>query len=287
VPALRLIAAVALLFALAGCGGGSDSGSAEQNVVASFYPLAYAAMKVGGDDVRVTNLTPPGVEPHDIELTARDVARIREADVVLYLDAGFQAAVEDAVADAKGDAVDLLEGIRLREPPDEETRADPHVWLDPVLYTRIVRRIARTLGQPDRASGLIERLERLDAEHRRGLANCERHELVTSHAAFGYLASRYGLEQVPIAGVSPEAEPTPRELEDAVRRVRDTGATTVFFETLVSKRVADTVARETGAETAVLDPLEGLTDEAISRGDDYFTVMRRNLAALRKALGCR
>ncbi len=282
---LRLIAALAIL-ALSGCGGSSDAAST-RHVVASFYPLEFAAKDVGDGSVSVTNLTPPGAEPHDIELTARDVGRIQDADVVLYLDSGFQPAVEDAVRGAHGTALDLLQGIQLRRPPDKETRADPHVWLDPVLYAGVVRRIGRTLGAPERASALSTRLLGLDREYRRGLSDCTRREIVTSHAAFGYLAARYGLVQVPIAGVSPEAEPTPRKLEAAVRRVRESGATTIFFETLVSPRVAETVARETGARTAVLDPIEGLTKDEASHGDNYFTIMRRNLAALRSALGCR
>ena len=283
-PRLRLIAWVAVLV-LGGCGGSSDDSS--QHVVASFYPLEYAAKQIGGSAVDVTNLTPPGAEPHDIELTARDVARIQEADVVLYLDSRFQPAVEDAVADARGKAIDLLEGIELRRAHDEETRSDPHIWLDPVRYARAVGEIGRALDVGKGADTMTARLHRLDREFREGLSTCERREIVTSHAAFGYLAARYGLTQVPIAGVSPEAEPTPRTLESAVRRVRESGATTVFFETLVSPRVAETVARETGARTAVLDPIEGVTKDEAARGDDYFTIMRRNLVALRSALGCR
>jgi zinc transport system substrate-binding protein len=286
VPALRLIAAVLAVAALAGCGGGSDGASARRNVLASFYPLEYAAQRIGGDQVQVTNLTPPGVEPHDLELTPRDVARVHDADVVLYLGAGFQPAVDDAVEDASGELVDLLEGLQLREGVGGETVSDPHVWLDPTLYARVVERIGRALGSPQRARQLETKLRALDASFRAGLGRCERRELVTSHAAFGYLAARYGLEQVPLTGVTPEAEPTPRKLEEAVRRVRETGATTIFFETLVSPRVAQTVARETGARTAVLNPIEGLTQEQAAQNDDYFTLMRANLRALRKALGC-
>jgi zinc transport system substrate-binding protein len=176
---------------------------------------------------------------------------------------------------------------KLRRPSDEETRADPHIWLDPVVYARVAERIGKALGRQQEADQLAAELHRLDAQYKRGLVHCRRDEFVTSHAAFGYLAARYGLKQVSIEGLSPEAEPTPQKLEDAVRRVRASGATTVFFETLVSPRVAETVARETGAKTAVLDPVEGLTADEAAAGDDYFSVMRRNLAALRSALGCR
>ena len=284
-PALRLIAALLAVGALGACGG-NDGASGRRSVLASFYPLEYAAKVVGNGDVEVTNLTPPGAEPHDLELTPRDVARVHDAEVVLYLDAGFQPAVDDAVEEAGGEVVDLLDGLQLRDAVGGETVSDPHVWLDPTLYARVVERLGGVLDSPERAQALASKLRALDATFRTGLESCKRRELVTSHAAFGYLAARYGLEQIPLTGVTPEAEPTPRRLEEAVRRVRETGATTIFFETLVSPRVAETVARETGARTAVLNPIEGLTQEQAARGDDYFTLMRANLRALRQALGC-
>ena len=261
-----------------GCGSGTSAGGNRQTVVAAFYPLAYAAELVGDGSVRVENLTPSGAEPHDLELTPRSVAEIQQADVVLYLSHGFQPAVSDAVRGAKGRLVDVLAGLPLSSAHGREQglTADPHVWLDPLLYARIARTAA-----------LIARLRALDREYRNGLAHCARHEIVTSHAAFGYLAQRYGLRQVAITGLTPESEPTARQLGQVIGLVRRTLATTVFFETLVSPRLADTVAREVGARTAVLDPIEGLTPSEQSRGDTYFTVMRRNLAALRKALSCR
>ncbi len=164
---------------------------------------------------------------------------------------------------------------------------DPHVWLDPVRYAAIARAIARALGRPAAADDLARRLRALDREYRQGLARCARREIVTSHAAFGYLADRYGLEQVPLMGLQPEAEPGPKDVERLVDDVRSSGATTVFSETLASSALAETVAREAGVTTAVLDPLEGLTPAEIDAGADYFTVMRSNLETLRKALSCR
>lgn len=266
---------------LAGCGESSSaSGSGETEVVAGFYPLAFAAEEIGRDRVAVSNLTPAGSEPHDLEVSPDDVAALRNADLVLLLGHGFQAQLEDAAGD--GDEVlQLLDTQGLALLPDE----DPHVWLDPLRYAAIARRIATALQEPA-AEPFVAHLEALDEEFRRGLADCERRELVTSHEAFSYLADRYGLEQVAIAGLSPEAEVDPGRLEAVVDAVRESGATTVFVEPLVSPRIAETVARETGAETAVLDPLEGLSEEQAANGDDYFSVMRQNLDALRAALGC-
>jgi zinc transport system substrate-binding protein len=273
-----------LAIVLTGCGAGGSSGG-RKSVVAAFYPLAYAAERIGGQTVSVDNLTPPGAEPHDLELTPQEVGRIQTASVILYLSHGFQPAVSKAVQQASGTKVDILAGLPLHAADEAGLTADPHVWLDPVLFARAAKRIGTALGRP--AGSLVADLGRLDAEYRRGLRNCKRKEIVTSHAAFGYLARRYGLEQVSITGLAPESEPTPKQLAHVIQIVRRTHATTVFFETLVSPRLADTVAREVGARTAVLDPIEGLTPVEQKNGDDYLTLMRRNLAALRKALTCR
>jgi zinc transport system substrate-binding protein len=287
----RIVLTLIVAATLAGCGGSSGSeeteGTNETNVVAAFYPLAFAAHEIGGDGVSVTNLTPPGVEPHDLELSAGDIQTIAEADVVLYLGSGFQPGLEKAIDSTSANGADLLTAVETRESVEDEHGVDPHVWLDPIRYAAIAERIGKALDRPTEARAVADRLRALDRDFRRGLSSCDRNEIVTSHAAFGYLTERYGLKQVAITGLSPEAEPTPRDLERVVDQVRAVGATTVFFETLISPRLAETVAREVGAKTAVLDPIEGLTEKEAAAGEDYFSVMRENLAALRKALGCR
>ncbi len=248
-----------------------------RDVVASLYPLAWATEQVESgvfDDV--VDLTPPGAEPHDVELSPSDVEAIQDAELVVYVGGGFQPAVEDAVASRDGRSLDLLrEG------------EDPHIWLDPVRFALAVGEIARATGGAGSAHGEIRELKRLDREYRSGLEDCDRRVLVTTHSAFGLLAARYGLTELSLAGRSPESEPSPRELEDLVEDVRASGATTVFAEPLVSSGLADTVAREAGLEVAVLDPLEGLSEDRLAAGEDYVSVMRENLRALRKALGCR
>jgi zinc transport system substrate-binding protein len=282
---LAIVAAGIAAAACAGCGGSSHASG--RTVVAAFYPLAYAAEQIGGPNFSVTNLTPPGAEPHDIELTARQVAAIQQADVVLYLSHGFQPAVEDAVRDANRTTVDALAGIDIRTGAgDEAGRPDPHVWLDPVLYARIVRRVGAALGRPRGAEALAARSLALDRAYRTGLGDCRRRAFVTSHAAFGYLAARYGLEQIAITGIDPESEPSPRSLAKLARLVRREHISTVFFERLVSPKLAETVAREAGAKTAVLDPIEGLTANEQRQGATYFSLMRQNLRELRTVLGC-
>jgi zinc transport system substrate-binding protein len=278
---LMLVGAAAVIAVAAGCGGDTSAGNGgREDVVAGFYPLAFAAEQIGGREVDVTNLTPAGAEPHDIELSVRDVEHVLDADLVLYLGDGFQPALEEAAGETHGKAVDLLDGLDVHQ-------GDPHVWLDPVRYARMVETIGKALGKEAAGKALAARVLALDDEYRSGLADCERHEIVTSHEAFGHLAERYWLEQISITGISPESEPSPRDLERVADLVRERGVTTVFAETLVSPELSETVARETGAKTAVLDPIEGLTEDEIAHGGTYFTVMRANLAAIREALGCR
>jgi zinc transport system substrate-binding protein len=275
---LIIILILAVAFLSAACGPSVKA--RPDTVVASFYPLAFAAEQIA-PGVPVENLTPPGAEPHDLELSPIDAAAVRDARLVLLLGRGFQPQLEDA-AGGGDNVLHLLDTAGL----DLRPNGDPHVWLDPVRYAKIVERIGQALGAENAGSRLVARLQDLDAEYRAGLTNCERREMVTSHEAFAYLAERYGLEQVPITGLSPEAEPQPADLARVVELVEERGVTTIYYETLVSPRIAETVARETGAQVAVLDPIEGLTPAEIAKGEDYFTRMRANLRALEEGLGC-
>jgi len=270
------VLAAALAAGAAGCAkGAADTGRVR--VVAGLYPLAYVARAVGGDRVDVVDLTPPGAEPHDVELAPSRVESLERADVVLLVE-GLQPQADAAAPDARTLPVDVPGG----------SHGDPHVWLDPLRLQKVAFDLSARLelldpggGYASRAGAVAATLTALDGDFRAGLARCARREIVTSHAAFGHLASRYGLTQVAIAGVEPDAEPPPGRLGGIARYVREHGVTTVFFEALVTPKVARAVARETGARTALLDPVESVAD-----GDDYPAVMRRNLATLRTALGC-
>jgi len=259
-----------------------------KKVVAAFYPVAWVAQQVGGDRVQVTNLTPAGAEPHDLELNPGQLDGLLDADLAIVMGNGFQPAVEDAAGQRDGVTLRLLDHLPTK-------RNDPHVWLDPVLMRRVVEQVRSSLTKADpqgatvyarNAAALDTRLRSLDARYRAGLARCTRTDLVTAHEAFGYLAARYGLRQQGVAGLAPDAEPDAKRIAQLTDLVRHDGVTTVFTESLVSPRIADTLAREAGVKTAVLNPLEGLTDQERSRGDDYLTVMDANLAKLRRALGC-
>jgi zinc transport system substrate-binding protein len=282
------------------CGEGETARGGGLSVVAGFYPVFEAAVRLAGDRADVLDLTPPGAEPHDIELSPRDVDDVLDADLLLYLGGGFQPAVEDLAARREGPSIDLLEGLPLLEGASEEGEdhpegdADPHVWLDPLLMARVVDRIAEGLSEVDpagsqeyvrRAEKFVDELRELHSEFDLGLATCDRRLLVTAHEAFGYLADRYGLQQEAIAGLSPEAEPDPRRLAELADLVRSTGTTTVFTEELVSPEVAQTLAREAGVATDVLDTLESAPEEG-GEGPGYVDRMRSNLGSIARALGC-
>jgi zinc transport system substrate-binding protein len=282
----RIILIVSILSApllAGGCGSTASGGpKTTTKVVAAFYPLAFAAEQIGGRHVSVENLTPAGAEPHDLEISPKSVADIQSADLVLLLGHGFQKQVESAAGDGKHVLL-LLDTPGLHR----FASGDPHVWLDPVRYALIAERIGKALHRPAATGAFVRRLEALDSQYKRGLAHCARREIITSHQAFGYLGQRYHLNQVAITGLTPESEATPRDLEHVIETARQTHATTVYFERLVSPRLADTVAREAGAKTDVLDPIEGLAKGRRDSGESYFTLMRQNLAALRRGLGCR
>ena len=298
----RVVAALVVMVTLGACGGGGgddEAADGRPQVVAAFYPLFEAAQRVGGDRVQVRNLTPAGSEPHDLELNSRQVDRIEDADVLVFLGRGFQPALEKAADRAKGAKVDVLGAVDSLLPApvgDADLEIDPHVWLDPKLMRAMVARVATALSEADpsnagtyeeNAAAYSRELDDLDASFRQGLAQCDRRVMVTSHDAFGYLARAYDLTQDAIAGLEPESEPSPQRLAELAAKVRADGTKTIFYETLVSPKVAQTLAREAGVGTAVLDPLEGLSEEDVKAGKTYVSVMRENLAAVRQALGCR
>lgn len=320
---LALTGALALV--LSACGGSASDGGASASgtggplrVVAGFYPLAYAAEQVGGDSVEVINLTPPGGEAHDLELSPQQVAEIGEADLILYIP-GFQPALDEAIEQVAPDrALNVTEALALLPAEDhahEEEAAhadegdhaheedghtdehghgdlegDPHVWLNPLNMATIGDEIASRLTALDAAGpfaagaqALTASMNALNDEWTQGTAECRSRDLVVSHEAFGYLAQQYDFAQIGIAGLTPDAEPSPARLAEVADLVRERGITTIYYETLVDPAVAETLAAETGATTAILDPLEGLLEGSTGT---YVTVMQANLEQVRTGQGC-
>ncbi|MDT8900813.1 metal ABC transporter solute-binding protein, Zn/Mn family [Anaeroselena agilis] len=314
-----LISALVLILAITlGCGAktatpAQKSPPVKLKIVASVYPVYEFARQVGGDKIDLTQLVPPGAEPHDWEPTAKEIVAIRAARLFLYHGAGFETIDKLLTPETLGatKAIAVSQGIPALKPEKNDDHGhdnnpsgdmsdkthdhhtDSHMWLDPLLAQEEVEAIAAALAAADpanadyyrqNAAGYIRELAKLDAEYKAALANLPHREIVTSHAAFGYLAARYGLKQLPIMGLSPDSEPTPEKMASVVKFCREHQVKYIFFETIVSPRLAETIARETGAGLLVLNPVENLTPEEVQQGKNYLGVMRANLANLKKAL---
>ena len=310
IPGTAVAAATALgLATLSACS--TDSAAAGNtdkfDVVASFYPMAYLAEQIGGTHVNVSTLTEPGQEPHDLEISAKQRVQVEQSDAILYLK-NLQPSVDDAVAQSgvqtKIDAASLttLEkhgnevGGHSAEHDTSENEElsglDPHIWLDPVRYAQVAEGVGKAFekADPDHAAdykkntaALVKKLDALNTQFKDGLADTDTKVFVTTHAAFGYLAERYGLTEEAISGLDPESEPSAARVKDLEKMAKADGVTTVFYETLVSDKTAKTIAADSGLKTDVLDPIEGITSK--SRGKDYISVQEANLKALQTALG--
>jgi len=287
---LALLPLLAASLALTACDDGSSQGAqGKTNVVAAFYPLQYAATQVGGTGIEVTGLTQPGVEPHDIELSAAQVADIANADLVVYI-RGFQPAVDAAVDQQAADhSLDVAQDLTRLTGAEG---LDPHVWLDPANMSKIGSAIARRLTVIDPAKGpqfeknadaMAASMRALESEFSTTLADCAITTLVVSHEAFGYLAKAFGFTQVGISGLDPEAEPSPARLREVADLIREHGVSTIYYESLVDPKVAQTIADETGAKAVMLDPLEGLQPDS---DGDYLSIMQSNLKALHAGQQC-
>lgn len=309
ISGIAIAAATALgLGTLSACSDSAAAANTDKfDVVASFYPLQYLAEQIGGSHVHVTSLTKPGQEPHDLEISAQQTAALQESDAVLYLK-NLQPAVDDAVSQSevktKIDAASLTTeekhgnevgghaATHDTSKNEELAGLDPHIWLDPVRYAQVAEGVGKAFEKADpdnaadyktRTAALVTKLDALDTEFKTGLANTKTKVFITTHAAFGYLAERYGLTEEAINGLDPESEPSAERVKDLEKMAKADGVTTVFYETLVSDKTAKTIAADANLKTDVLDPIEGIT--AKSRGKDYFSVQRANLKALQTALG--
>ncbi|MBX7546998.1 metal ABC transporter substrate-binding protein [Streptomyces sp. NPDC004232] len=312
IPTAALTAVTALgIGTLSACS--SDKAEAANTgklgVVASFYPMAFLAEQIGGAHVHVTSLTSPGQEPHDLEISPKQIAMLQDSDAVVYLK-NLQPSVDDAVAQSpvktKVDAAALTtlekHGNEVgghaashdSHPGEESGAEDPHIWLDPVRYAQVAQGVGKAFEKADpkhaadyekNTAALVGKLTDLDKQFKDGLARTKTKVFITTHAAFGYLAERYGLTEEAINGLDPESEPSAARVRDLEKMARADGVSTVFYETLVSDKTARTIAGDAGLRTDVLDPIEGIT--AKSRGKDYFAVQEANLKALQQALGAK
>lgn len=283
-----------LLFAIVGSGiaaivRDTPTPDGKVSVTASYYPLYEFAKQVGGDKVDVTNMTPAGAEPHDFEPSAKALVSAQKADVFIYNGGTLEPWAPKFASNYTHTIIRASDHISLK------TGEDPHFWLDPILAQQIANNIRDGLSRADptdklyfaaRAAAYNTQLAKLDQQYRQGLAQCSQHTIITSHQAFSYLADRYGFDVQSIAGLSPEEEPSAERLATISKLVNQTGIKYIFFESLVSPRLADTIAQETGAKTLVFDPVEGLSDVQQKAGKNYVSIQQDNLRNLRIALAC-
>ncbi|MBM7689898.1 zinc ABC transporter substrate-binding protein [Enterococcus ureilyticus] len=301
-----------VIFTLTACGQTKETDKAKKNgtinVVTTFYPMYDFAKNVVGDAGEVQLLIPAGTEPHDYEPSAKDIAKITDADVFVYNSHELETWVKDvlenvdekkvAVVEAAG-SIDLMEGAAHEDEEDDHDghdhshELDPHVWLDPVLAKKEVEAIRDVLVEkyPEQketfeknTTAYLEKLQELDTEYKEAFAKAKNKTFVTQHAAFGYLAKQYGLTQESIAGISPDQEPSPSRLAELKKYIEEHNVSVIYFETTASSKVAETLARETGVELAVLNTLESVTQKEQDQGEDYISVMKTNLEALKKSV---
>ncbi|CVK17830.1 metal ABC transporter solute-binding protein, Zn/Mn family [Sporomusa sphaeroides] len=320
----RMVLVVLFLLGVlvSGCGqrtaapGDNTQQAAKIKVLASVYPVYEFVRQVGGDKVEVDILVPAGAEPHEWEPSAKDLIQVKNAKLFFFHGANFEHWIGKVTGkDVLGSttAVEVSKGIELKEGiphshghdehnhvdehkhehEHEENEIDPHVWLDPVLAQKEVDNIAEALAAADTANAAYYRenaanynkeLQKLHEEYQSGLQKVKKRTIITTHAAFGYLAERYQLEQVAIMGLSPDAEPTPEKMADITKLCRERQINYIFSETIVSSKVAETLAKEAGAKVLVLHPVDALTPDEVKQGKNYLTLMRANLANLIQAL---
>lgn len=270
----------------------SHAANGKITVSASFYPLYEFARQVGGDKIIATSVIPAGAEPHDYEPTPQVLVATQKANTFIYNGGTMEPWVDKFLPDYKNLAIKASDHINLQQTSEGK---DPHFWLDPMLAQQIVANIRDGLIKispankdyfTKNAAAYVAQLAQLDKDFKTGLQTCQTRTIITSHDAFSYFGQRYNLDVVSIAGMDPDSEPSAAKLAELSNLVRQKNVKYVFFESLVSPRLADTIAQETSAKTAVFDPLEGLTDDAQKAGKNYITVQHDNLKALQLALGC-
>ncbi|GLB28358.1 ABC transporter substrate-binding protein [Lacrimispora amygdalina] len=308
VKAVLFTAAVSAAL-LSGCGQKKEAdNSGKLSVMASFYPMYDFAVKIGGDKVDVTNMVPAGTEPHDWEPATKDITSLEKADVFVYSGAGMEHWAEDVLKTLKNknltvaeasSGITLMKGHEREEGESQEAESeehgefDPHVWLSPVNAKKEMENIKDAFVKADPENEAYYqanyetyagKFDELDKKFKDTLSPLPNKSVVVAHEAFGYLCNAYGLTQMGIEGLSPDSEPDPARMAEVIDFVKENKVKTIFFEDLVSPKVAETIAKETGAKTEVLNPLEGLTDEQLKDGDDYFSVMEKNLTVLKEAL---
>lgn len=300
-----LVCIISMSFCMAGCTGNTSKKklNGKIRITTSFYTMYDFAKKIGGDKVEVINLVPAGTEPHDWEPSTKDLIEMEKSDIFIYNGAGMEQWVDDVLESLDTEeltSVEASKGIKLLKDQDahehdheHNSENDPHVWLDPQNAKYEMNKIKKALIKVDAENKdyyeanykrYAKECDKLDTLYKEETSKLTKKELVVAHEAFGYLCHAYGLEQMGIEGLSADDEPDPKQMSEVIRFAKEHQVKTIFFEELVSPKVAKTIAKETGANAKMLNPLEGLSNKKIKAGEDYFSVMKQNLAAIKEAL---
>lgn len=304
-----LLSGIFVFSLLTACSSQENPNSADGKltVCTSFYTMQDFTEKIGGDKIDVISLVPTGTEPHDWEPTPTDIRKLEEADVFVYNGADMEHWVESVLSSLQNEnlvvveasqGISLLEGTHTHEEEEEhedhaETSYDPHVWLNPLNAKQEMKTIAAALAQADAENKdyyednyekYAVQLDTLDAKFSSTLTLLPNKDIIVAHEAFAYLCDAYDLNQIGIDGLSPDSEPDAARMAEIIEFAKEHQVKVIFFEELVSPKVAESIAREVNATTDVLNPLEGLSDEQIEAGEDYFSIMEQNLEKLKEAL---
>ena len=269
----------------------------EVTVITTTYPLTFLSEKIGGNRITVNQLTKPGVEAHDFEPAPSDIRAISDSELFIYNHPSFESwALNAAYASSTdGDSSPTVTVQTVILESVGEDHVDAHVWLNPLKAQKQADRILSALIEVDpegaqiytrNADGLDVELQALDDLINKQISSCKLDSVVVSHLAFGHMAERYGFEQIGLAGLSPEFESGPAQIAGVIKKINELGISHIMQEPIVSNRLAETVAAETGAELLSLHPLEVRTSEQASTGLDYLDIMKSNADALQIALRC-
>ena len=264
-------------------------------VTTSFYPLADFAQKIAGKKAEIVNLTPAGSEPHEYEPTPKDLSLVYKSNLFIYNGINLEGWADKVITELKDTNIKVVKASDGINTIGEGLRADPHVWLDPVLAQKMVVNIRdgfiavdpdNTNDYMQNADRLIVKLISLDQKYQFPIFECKQKDIVSSHGAFAYLSKRYGFLNFSISGVNPDEEPSPQKLTELVDLIKEKGVKYILTETLVSPKFADTISKETGAKSITFNTVEGLTPDELSKGDDYFSIQETNINNLKLALEC-
>ncbi len=293
---LSVFLSFCLCFCLIGCGEENAADNSKLQVYTSFYGVYDLVSKIGGDKIQVYNIVPAGTEPHSWEPTSGDMLSLSGGDILFFNGAGMESwvdKVQTALESENLKYVMLSEGTELIGSEDS-TATDPHIWLNPLNAKKEAEIIKNALSDEDPLNAdyysenyevFAEKADELDSAFKDMISKAVNKTIVVAHEAYGYLCEAYGIEQLAVEGLSADSEPSPAKMAEISAFIKDNNIKYIFFEELLPTKAADVIAEETGAELLVLNPFEGLTEDDIASGADYFSVMYENLENIKKAVG--